>query len=96
MGAVDIVDIFIRQAQLAPSQTEVVKIIRPLGASGPAGSPIQPYTEEYHGCVITNVQDGEQIAIGTMEVLKQITINYRYMTRNGNPSIAFKVSDNPL
>lgn len=96
MGAVDIVDIFIRQAQLAPSQTEVVKIIRPLGASGPAGSPIQPYTEEYHGCVITSVQDGEQIAVGTMEVLKQITINYRYMTRNGNASIAFKVRDNAL
>jgi len=96
MGAVDIVDIFIRQAQASPSQTEVVKIIRPLGASGPAGSPIEPYTEEYHGCVITNVQDGEQIAIGTMEVLKQITINYRYMTRNSNSSIAFKVRDNPL
>lgn len=96
MGAVDIVDIFIRQAQLDPAKTQIVKVIRPLGASGPAGSPIQPYTEEYHGCVITQVQDGEQIAIGTMEVLKQITINYRYMTRNGNPSIAFKVRDNPL
>jgi len=50
MGAVDIVDIFIRQAQASPAKTEIVKIIRPLGASGPAGSPITPYTEEYHGC----------------------------------------------
>ena len=96
MGAVDIVDIFIRQAQAEPAKTEIVKIIRPLGASGPAGSPIAPYTEEYHGCVITGVQDGEQIAVGTMEVLKQITINFRYITRNGNPSLAFKVRDNPL
>ncbi len=96
MGAVDIVDIFVRQAQAEPAQLQIVKIIRPLGASGPAGSPIQPYTEEYHGCVITNVADGEQITIGTMEVLKQITVSFRYLTRNGNPSLAFKVRDNPL
>ena len=95
-GAVDIVDIFIRQAQADPEKLKIVKVIRPLGASGPAGSPIQPYTEEYHGCVITQVQDGEQIAIGTMEVLKQITINFRYVTRNGQPSLAFKVRDNSL
>jgi hypothetical protein len=96
MGAVDIVDIFIRQAQADPAALQIVKIIRPLGASGPAGSPIQPYTEEYHGCVITNVADGEQIAVGTMAVLKQITVNFRYVTRNGNESLAFKVRDNPL
>lgn len=95
-GAVDIVDIFIRQAQATPAQLQIVKIIRPLGASGPPGTPIAPYTEEYHGCVITNVADGEQVAIGTMEILKQITVNYRYTTRNGNPSLAFKVRDNPL
>lgn len=96
MGAVDIVDIFIRQAQAAPSQLEIVKVIRPLGASGPAGSPIQPYTEEFHGCVISKVVDGEQIGIGTMAVLKQITVVYRYTTRNGQPSAAFKIRDNPL
>src|SRR5208282_1424899 len=39
-GAVDIVDIFIRQAQANPASLQIVKIIRPLGASGPAGSPI--------------------------------------------------------
>jgi hypothetical protein len=98
MGAVDIVDIFLRQAQADPSQLQIVKVIRPLAASGSGSSTagFQPYTEEYHGCVITQVQDGEQISIGTMEVLKQITVTYRYMTRNGNPSIAFKVRDNAL
>ncbi len=95
-GAVDIVDIFIRQAQAEPSQLNVTKIIRPLSAKGAPGSTIPPYTEEYHGCVITNVADGEQIAIGTMEILKQITINFRYVTRNGKPSAAFQVRDNPL
>lgn len=95
-GAVDIVDIFIRQAQAQPSQLNVTKIIRPLSASGAPGSPIQPYTEEYHGCVITNVADGEQIAIGTMEILKQVTINYRYATRNGNASAGFAVRNNPI
>lgn len=95
-GAVDIVDIFIRQAQAKPEQLQIVKIIRPLGASGPPGSPIEPYTEEYHGCVITAVQDGEQIAVGTMEILKQITVNFRYVTRNGHESAAFRVRNNPI
>jgi hypothetical protein len=96
MGAVDIVDIFIRQAQANPEQTQIVKIIRPLEASGPPGSPYTPYTEEYNGCVITQVQDGEQIAVGTMEVLKQITVNFRYVSRNGKASEAFKLRDRAL
>lgn len=93
-GAVDIVDIFIRQAQLDPSQTQVVKYIRPL-ATGAASS-AQPYAEQYVGCVITNVIDGEEIQIGTLEVIKRIQITYRYVMRNGNPSAAFKVRDAAL
>jgi hypothetical protein len=47
---------------------------------------MKPYTEEYHNCVISNVLDGETIEIGSMEVVKQITVNYTYMTRgNRNP-----------
>lgn len=91
-GAVDIVDIFIRQAQLNPSQMQIVKYIRPLSAGGNA----QPYSEEYVGCVITNVQDGETVEVGTLEIIKQITVAYRYMTRNGQPSAAFQQRDAAL
>lgn len=91
-NATDIVDIFVRQAQANPSQLNIVKYIRPLSAGG---SP-QPYTEEYNGCVITNVEDGETIEVGTLEVIKRITVMYRYVTRNGQPNPAFGVRDNPL
>lgn len=89
---IDIVDIFITQAKADPNQLNVVKIIRPAGAGGDT----TPYTEEYHGCVITNVIDGEQIEVGTMEVIKQITISYRYVTRNGQGSQAFAFRDGTL
>ena len=92
-GAVDIVDIFIRQAKAEPSQTEIVKIIRPLSVGKEAS---EPYSEEYHGCVITKVVDGEQVAVGTMEILKQITVNWTHMTRNGQPSAAIALRNSPL
>lgn len=84
-NAVDIVDIFIRQAMLTPGTIDIVKIIRPLSA----GADATAYTEEYNGCQIVDVVDGEQVAIGTVEVIKQITVAYRYITRNGTPSAAF-------
>ncbi len=93
-GAVDIVDIFIRQAQADPTQLNITKIIRPLPVS--AGAAMQPYTEEYHGCVVTNVIDGEQIEIGTMEVIKQITVAYRFLSRNGQVGAGFALRDAAL
>jgi hypothetical protein len=32
--------------------------------------------------VITNVLDGETIEVGTMEVLKQVTVGYTHVTRS--------------
>lgn len=90
--SVDIVDIFLKQAKAKPEELAVVKIIRPFGAGGD----VQPYTEEYHGCVVTNVVDGEQIEVGTMEVIKQVTVAYRYLTRNTEPSLGFKYRDGAL
>lgn len=92
-GRVDIVDIAITQAQLDPTAMQIVKYVRPLPTYG---QPQTPYAEEYHGCVITDVVDGEQIEVGTLEVLKQITVNYLYTTRNGQPSQAFTLRNNPL
>src|SRR3954467_14474524 len=34
----------------------------------------------YHGCVVSNIMDGDTTEVGTMEVLKQIVINYRKVT----------------
>lgn len=90
MGAVDIVDIFIKQAQMDPSQLQVVQIVRP--PTNPNGSQ-KPYFIQYVGCIITNVVDGETIDVGTLEVLKQITIAYRYQLRDGIPSRAFTTRD---
>jgi hypothetical protein len=93
-GAVDIVDIFIRQAQLTPAAMQIVKVVRPLPLPGQTGS--QAYTEEYVGCKITNVSDNETDEVGTMEVVKQVTVMYRYVTRNGKPSAAFQLRDASL
>lgn len=91
-NAIDIVDIFITQAQIDPSRLQIVKYIRPLGAGGSN----TVYSEEYHGCVITNVVDGEQVEIGTLEIIKQITVAYRYATINGVASKGFALRDGTL
>jgi hypothetical protein len=78
-GAIDIVDIFRTQAAEA-DPIHVVKYIFPPRL---VGRTLPAYTEEYHNAVITDVVDGETIEIGTMEILKQITIGYTHMTRGG-------------
>lgn len=37
---------------------------------------------EYHGCVVSNLLDGETVEVGTMEILKQVVINYTHITRD--------------
>jgi hypothetical protein len=92
-GLGDIVDIAIKQAVTDPSKLNITKYIRPLPTYGQNAT---PYSEEYHGCVITDVVDGEQIEVGTLEVLKQITVNYTYLTRNGQQPSAFNLRAQPL
>jgi hypothetical protein len=92
-GAVDIVDIFIRQARADPHKTQIVQYIRP--PANPNGTQ-DPYFIQYVGCVVTDVQDGEQIDVGTLEVIKQITVAYRYSLRDGQPSQAFALRDAAL
>jgi hypothetical protein len=88
-GAVDLVDIFIQVAAI-PGEIQVVKYIRPPTLKGRT---MLPYTEEYHNCVITNVIDGETIEVGTMEVLKTVTVGYTHMTRGGRRSRAWDLRD---
>jgi hypothetical protein len=93
-GAVDIVDIFIRQAKINPQDMSVMQIVRPpANATNPNA---KPYFIQYMGCVITNVTDGETIDVGTLEILKTVTIAYRYQLRDGVPSQAFTTRDAPL
>lgn len=91
-GAVDLVDLFIRVAS-TPGAIQVVKYIRPPQLQG---RQLPAYTEEYHDCVITNVEDGETIEVGTMEILKRITVAYTHMTRGGKSSRAWDLRNQPL
>lgn len=88
-GAVDLVDVFIKVASI-PGEIQVVKYIRPPTLKGRT---IKPYTEEYHNCVITNIVDGETVEVGTMEILKTVTVAYTHMTRGGHRSSAWDLRD---
>lgn len=78
-GSVDIVDIFAHVANSSKPIT-MVKVVNPPALQRVR---IPPYHEEYHNCVITAVEDGERIEVGTLEVLKHITVMYTHMTREG-------------
>jgi hypothetical protein len=81
-GPVDIVGIYNAVANTS-NPIRIVKFVKPPQIRGKT---MKPYTEEYHNCVISNVEDGETIAVGTMEIVKRLTVNYTYMTRgNRNP-----------
>src|ERR1035437_1962624 len=96
-GAVDIVDIFIKQASQDPTKLQIVQYIRPpANPSSAPGTRPKPYYIVYVGCVITDAVDGEQIDVGTLEVIKQITVAYRYQLRDGVASSAFAYRDGAL
>ena len=72
----DLADIFNVVAS-TPNAITVVKYVSP-----PAGSKKKPYHTTFHNCVISDYQDDETITIGTMQLFKQITINYtHYITK---------------
>lgn len=78
-GELDIVNVFI-QIAASPDPITVVKVIQPPRLRGKAG---EPYFEQFHNCVITNIEDGETVEIGTMEITKRITVAYTHLTRSG-------------
>lgn len=93
-GSIDLVNIFIKvAAEKQPIQ--VVKVISPPTIRGESG---KPYSDHFHNCVITNVEDGETIEVGTMEVTKRLTVAYTHMTRVGydkvdSVNLAYKIRD---
>ena len=75
-GSNDLAQIFQRVAN-TPEAISMTKHVYP-----PRGANVEPYFEQYQNCVITNVIDGETIEVGTMEVLKQVTIGYTKVKRS--------------
>ncbi len=75
----DLVQVFI---QLAAQNNPVtcMKIVNPPTLRGQAG---RTYADVYHNCVISDIRDDENTEIGSMEVVKEMTIMYTYMTRHG-------------
>ncbi len=82
-GPVDIVGIFKTLANLNKPVT-IFKYVRSPSIRGKA---FNTYTEEYHNCVVSQVMDGETIEVGTMEVLKQMVVNYTHITRGGRNDV---------
>jgi hypothetical protein len=83
-GPVDIVGIF-NAVSNSPNPIRIIKYIKPPQIRGKT---MKPYTEEYHNCVISQVEDGEQIEVGKLEIVKNVIVNYTYMTRGGrNPML---------
>lgn len=72
----DLVQIFNKVANTSRN-IDFVRHVNP-----PDGSGVKPYSDVFHKCVITNVADGETIEVGTMEILKQVTIGYTHYTRS--------------
>jgi hypothetical protein len=76
----DLAEIFLRLAALNVGVT-ASKIVYPPNTGVRGGPKVRHYADLYHNIVITDVRDDEQIEIGTMEVLKNMTLMYTHMTR---------------
>lgn len=63
-------------AALAARATEVTcqMIIKPPSGSGATR------TKVFHGCVVTAIDDGEQVSIGALSVARNLTIVYTHTT----------------
>jgi hypothetical protein len=83
-GSVDIVNIFIKVAASA-TPIQIVKVIQPPTLGGKTGGHSKggKYFDIFHNCVITSVEDGETIEIGSMEITKRISVMYTHTTRDG-------------
>ena len=87
-GPVDIVGIF-KAVSNTPTPITIFKYIR---SPSIRGKRFKTYTEEYHNCVVSHVMDGETIEVGTMEVLKQMVVNYTHITREGVNDVLTKTN----
>jgi hypothetical protein len=74
----DLVEIFIKMAEL-DRPIHCMKIINPPKIAGKA---TQPYADIFLNCKITDIGDEETVEIGTMEIVKNITVTYTRKIRS--------------
>ncbi len=81
----DLTQIFLRLAAIG-RPISCYKLIYPpyVGVRGgnPNAKPI--YADQYFNCAITDIRDDERIEIGTITVIKNLTIQYTYSRRHFN------------
>lgn len=87
-GPVDIVGIFKAVAD-TPNPIRVFKFIKPPSIRG---RKMTPYTVEYHNVIVSGVEEGETIQVGTMEVLKQLQLQYTHTTKGGRNDVLTNTS----
>lgn len=76
----DLADIFLRLSAVGKPIT-ASKLVYPPNAGVRGGPKVRHYAEQFHNCMITDIRNDETIVIGTMEVLKSMTVQYTHMTR---------------
>lgn len=96
-GTTDVVDVLITIASSSTPLT-ITKVIAPPKIGGQV---IAPYYEQYHKCVVAAVADSETVETGTMQILKDMTINYSYKTNSrnsGNPNsgLGYALRNRPI
>ena len=74
----DLVAVFVRLANIGRGIT-VTKIIY---APNESGNTSRYTAENYHNATITDIRDDENIDIGSMSIVKSLTIQYTKMTRS--------------
>lgn len=75
----DLVEVLIRMANLGNSIT-CTRIVYP--PNKVQANKTQFYADTFHGCKIVDIRDDENVDIGTMAIVKNLTINYTFMRRN--------------
>lgn len=87
-GPVDIVGIF----KAVSNTSKPITIFKYIRSPSIRGDSYKTYTEEYHNCVVSQVTNGETIEVGTMEVLKQMVVNYTHITQGGYNNVLTKTN----
>lgn len=76
----DLADVFLRMSAIGKG-ISASKVVYPPNAGVRGGPKVRHYAEQFHNCTITDIRNDETIQIGTMEVIKSLTIQYTHMTR---------------
>jgi hypothetical protein len=76
----DLSEVFIRLSNLGQGIV-CHKVVYPPNRVQPVGGKNAFYADNYFNCKITDIRDDESIDIGSMEIIKNMTIQYTHTTR---------------